>query len=165
MIYEPSGPVPRDEAAADILAEREGALMWPERFGPDKVRDLEVSLGPYFASGRLQQAPEPKGAQLFNPEWWQLWEPPVGKFPMLDYVVSSLDGAFTQDKLNDPSACTTWGVFWHPELMAERVILLDAWEAHLQLHGVDTERLPAEMLLPATTCGMSKLRMRTIGNE
>ena len=40
MIYEPSGPVPRDEAAADILAEREGALMWPERFGPDEVRDL-----------------------------------------------------------------------------------------------------------------------------
>jgi hypothetical protein len=140
-------PEPRDADAAAILAEREGMLMWPARFDEEAVHDLEVSLGPYLASGRLQQSPEPKGAQLFNPDWWMTWEPPDGKFPMLDYVVASLDGAFTADQLNDPSALTIWGVFWHPGLMAERVMLIHSWEEHLTLHGADTERLPEERLL------------------
>jgi predicted phage terminase large subunit-like protein len=148
VTYANGAPEPRDEEAAVILAEREGALMWPERFDEESVHDLEVSLGPYLASGRLQQSPEPKGAQLFNPDWWQVWEPPDGKFPMLDYVVASLDGAFTADQLNDPSALTIWGVFWHPQLMVERVMLLAAWEEHLKLHGSDTERLPEERLMP-----------------
>jgi hypothetical protein len=165
VVYEPSGPVPRDDEAAEILAEREGALMWPERFGEQEVRDLEISLGPYFASGRLQQSPEPKGAQLFVPDWWQLWEPPDGKFPILDYTIASLDGAFTADKINDPSALTVWGVFWHPEVMGERVMLLNAWEQHLKLHGVDTERLPSEMLLPGDSPEVIAMKNKVHGQR
>jgi hypothetical protein len=33
----------------------------------------------------------------------------------LDFVVASVDGAFTENELNDPSAMTVWGTFWHPE--------------------------------------------------
>ena len=37
------------------------------------------------------------------------------QFPKLDFVVASVDGAFTENELNDPSAMTVWGTFWHPE--------------------------------------------------
>jgi hypothetical protein len=30
-------PVPRDDVAARALEEREGWLMWPERFGPKEI--------------------------------------------------------------------------------------------------------------------------------
>jgi predicted phage terminase large subunit-like protein len=82
---------------------------------------------------------------------WQVWDPADGKFPMLDLVVASVDGAFTEDELNDPSAMSVWGTFWHPELRAKRVIVLDAWRKHLPLHGAETQRRPEEIPLAGDT--------------
>jgi len=31
------------------------------------------------------------------------------KFPAFSYIFASLDGAFTEDEQNDPSALTIWG--------------------------------------------------------
>jgi predicted phage terminase large subunit-like protein len=143
--------VPRDDEAAAILEERENSLMWPERFGSKEVATLKASLGPYMSSGRLQQSPQPKGGEIFKSDWWQVWDPLDGKFPMLDLVVASVDGAFTEDELNDPSAMTVWGTFWHPELRAKRVIVLDAWRKHLPLHGAETQRRPEEIPLAGDT--------------
>src|SRR5260370_32870506 len=56
--------VPRDAEAVQLLEEREGMLMWPERFGPKEVARIKSELGPYMASGRLQQSPTPKGGGL-----------------------------------------------------------------------------------------------------
>jgi len=33
---------------AEVAAEREGALMWPERFGPAEIAALKASLGPLY---------------------------------------------------------------------------------------------------------------------
>src|SRR5262249_985940 len=61
--------VPRDAQAAHILDnEREGALMWPERFGLKEIARIKAELGPYMASGRLQQSPQPKGGGIFKRE-------------------------------------------------------------------------------------------------
>jgi hypothetical protein len=35
--------------------------MWPERFGAKEAQAIKAGLGPYMASGRLQQSPQPKG--------------------------------------------------------------------------------------------------------
>ena len=137
--------VPRDDDAEVILQEREGSLMWPERFGPKEVANLKAALGPYMSSGRLQQSPQPKGGEIFRSDWFQVWNPPDNKFPILDFVVASVDGAFTENELNDPSAMSVWGTFWHPELRAKRVIVLDAWRKHLALHGAETQRRPEEV--------------------
>jgi len=77
--------------------EREGQLMWPERFGAKEVEAIKAGLGPYLSSGRLQQSPEPKGGGIFQRDWWQLWDPPNGKFPNLEFLIASLDGAFTEN--------------------------------------------------------------------
>ena len=47
---------------------------------------------------------------------------------------------------NDPSALTVWGVFKHPETGKTRIILIEAWRKHLQMHGSATPRLEHEIL-------------------
>ncbi len=114
--------------------------MWPQRFDSKAVASLKAGLGPYRASGRLQQSPSPKGGNLFDRSWWQLWESPDGKFPVCDYVVASLDGAFTEDEENDPSALTVWGTFVN-EHKQRRIILLDAWRKWVRFSAPKIPRL------------------------
>jgi predicted phage terminase large subunit-like protein len=132
---------PRDDAAGAILDnEREGELMWPQRFGPTELARIESELGPYMASGRLQQKPVPDRGGIFQRAWWQLWAPANGKFPVFDYIIASLDSAFTENEQNDPSALTIWGVFTHPETKERGIMLVDAWRKWLQMHGAPTPR-------------------------
>ena len=132
--------------------EEEGELLWPERFGEDEVRQLEATLGPYGAAGQLQQRPEVKGGGIIKREWWQLWDHEV--FPPLDYVVASLDTAYTTKQENDQSALTIWGVFSQEpvaraantdvggfvdrvyDFPTPKVILLHAWADRLELHDL-----------------------------
>ena len=121
----------------------DGELMWPERFGPREVRALEVSLGSYMASGRLQQMPTPSGGGIFKRDWWQLYPPegeaftPAGKpvkpleFPRMEYIVASVDTALTEKEENDWSACTVWGS-WRNEYDRSKLMLMDAWQDRLE---------------------------------
>ena len=141
--------------AQDILNnEREGVLLCPERFGLEEVSGLESDLGPYQSAGQLQQRPEPKGGGIFKSDWWKLWEPE--KFPAFDYVIASLDTAYTTREENDPSALTVWGVFTHrinktnrivfhdafydinedllSQETSQRVMLMHAWQGRYELH-------------------------------
>lgn len=87
----------------------EGELLWPERFTPEVMKDLESNLGPYGFAGQIQQRPEPKGGGIIKREWWQLWE--KDGWPPMDYVMAYLDTAYTIDEMNDPSGLIVWGVF------------------------------------------------------
>ena len=42
------------EAEAFLEEEREGNLLWPERFGEREVRQLEADMGSWTAAGQLQ---------------------------------------------------------------------------------------------------------------
>jgi hypothetical protein len=103
--------LPRDHEAALELEKREGALMRPERFGAREIELIKTELGPYMASGRLQQSPTPAKGGIFQRDWWQLYESPDNKFPAFDHVIASLDSAFTAKEQNDPSALTIWGIY------------------------------------------------------
>src|SRR4029077_15206175 len=138
--------VPRDAQAAQILEEREGMLFWPERFGPKEIARIKSDLGPAMAAGRLQQSPQPTGGGMFKRDWIELWDPPDRMFPILDFVLASVDGAFTEKQTLDPSAMTCWGIFTPPELRKTRIILIDAWRKHLQLHGPPTPRIGDEIV-------------------
>ena len=133
-----------------------GELMWPERFGEEEVKSLEVALGPMISAGQLQQRPEPAGGGVIKREYWQLWE--HESFPAMDFVLASLDTAYTENTANDFSAITIWGVFsgeateaanrviksgrggasmlihqtYSPA--APKVILMFAWQERLELH-------------------------------
>lgn len=143
----------RDSAAQTVLdEEKEGQLLTPDRFGPDEIRILESQLGPYQSAGQLQQRPEPKGGGIFKRDWWQLWG--QDQFPPFEYILASLDTAYTEKEENDPSALTVWGVFTHklnqPTRLvfkdgsfyddfltsetSQRIMLMNAWQGRLELH-------------------------------
>jgi phage terminase large subunit-like protein len=128
--------------SAQELAERDGELAWPERF-PQSVIDNEIKteMGPMSWSGQYQQSPVNLKGGIFQRDWWVPYEVPdegprAGKFPDLEYVVVSVDPAFTEKEENDPTGCTTWGLFYDEDELP-RLILLAAWRKHLQIHGAE----------------------------
>jgi predicted phage terminase large subunit-like protein len=111
----------------------EGELAWPERF-PDHVCDqMESDKGPYAWAGQYQQTPEPRGGAIIKREWWQVWE--QKGYPPCDFILASLDSAYTEKEENDPSAMTFWGIF-RDEYGNRRAILLYAWEERLAFHDL-----------------------------
>jgi len=109
----------------------EGELLTPERYDETSVARLERQLGPFQASGQLQQRPEPKGGGILKRDWWQDWE--RENYPEVSYVVSSVDTAYTTKQENDYSAMTVWGVF-EDENEVPRLMLMNAWRAKLEFH-------------------------------
>jgi predicted phage terminase large subunit-like protein len=59
---------------------------------------------------------------------FKLW-PYDEKLPAFDYIVQSVDPAYTEKTTNDPSAFQAWGVFTKNK--RKGVMLLDAWADHL----------------------------------
>jgi predicted phage terminase large subunit-like protein len=73
------------------------------------------------------------------------------KYPPTSFRVASLDGAFTDDETNDPSAMTVWGVWAPPDVGGPSIHLMDAWRKWLPLHGNPTPRLADEIAQPGDT--------------
>jgi len=121
----------------------DGELAWPERF-PKRVTDqIKKTIGPYAYAGQYQQTPEIRGGAIIKREWWQDYTTDDGKIPACQYVVASLDPAFTSKSENDPSGFTIWGV-WYDEKGHSRIICLNAWRKRLELHGPHVERIAGE---------------------
>ncbi len=109
--------------------------------GEEEVFGLTTETGNYVVwglasknCGQYQQRPEPRGGGLFKRDAWVPYEPENGKFPKFDYILGSLDSAFTEKTQNDPSGFTMWGCF-KDEDGNRAVIPLTAWRKHLALHG------------------------------
>lgn len=157
--------------------EKAGDLLWTERFGEQEVGLLEKQLGPFATAGQLQQRPEPAGGGVIKRDWWQTWVDP--QFPPMDFIVASLDTAYTLKTSNDFSAITIWGVFTE-ETKAQatrmvgpngramymdrsygegspKVMLMHAWQQRLELHEL-VEKV-------ATTCRSLKVDKLLIENK
>lgn len=142
MEYDPSRHCRTSIGWSDWRTEA-GELAWPDRFPARVVAGMQRDIGPYAYAGQYQQYPTPRGGGIFKREWWQLWEPADGKFPTCEYIIASLDSAFTEKEENDPSGFTVWGVF-RDTVGNPKVILMHAWRKHLQMHGPYVARLPGE---------------------
>jgi hypothetical protein len=51
-----------------------GELLWPERYGPQEIADLKMSLGSYAAAGQLQQRSSPAGGGIFKRHWFRYFQ-------------------------------------------------------------------------------------------
>ncbi len=104
---------------------------WPERFGPEQISELKKAKGPYAWAGQYQQTPEIRGGSIIRYDYWQNWKEP--KFPDLEYIIASVDTAYTEKEENDASAMTIWGLFYDDN-KNPKIILLYAWQAKLEVH-------------------------------
>ena len=127
----------------DDAEANDGEPAWPERFSVNAMARTKAEVGPYAWAGQYQQSPTPRGGGIFERLWWQLYESPDGKFPLLEYVIASLDGAFTEKEENDPCALTVWGIFKNEENQ-RRIILVHAWRKHLKFSGERIAMQPRE---------------------
>lgn len=84
-------------------------LLFPARFPQEVVdRDSRV-MGPYATAGQFQQEPTPRGGGVIKAGWWETWM--EESYPPFDYIIASIDTAYTTKTENDFSAMTVWGVF------------------------------------------------------
>lgn len=134
----------------------EGELAFPERFPPEAVTRDEIRMGPTAAAAQFQQSPTPRGGNIINRDWWQLWpaegyEPKPGEplaYPLCELITGSVDTAYGEKDENAWNAMQVWGV-WRDRRERPKVILMEAWRARLPLRGVipedcktDEERRP-----------------------
>ena len=115
-------------------ADCDGELAWPERFPERIIPSMKKDAGAHAWFGQYQQTPKVRGAAIFEEGQWMPWEPPDGKFPPLTYIVASLDGAYTEDEENDPSALVVGGIFVN-EQGHNRAIIMHGWRKRLQFSG------------------------------
>lgn len=124
--------------------EIEGESFWPSRFDEAAIRECKKQ-GPFVYAGQYQQRPEPRGGGLFKREYWQHYEPVGGKYPTFDYILASLDSAFTEKQENDPSGFTVWGCF-NDGKGNRAAIPIMAWRKWLPLHGKARKQAKGESL-------------------
>lgn len=178
---------------------RESAI-WPEFWPLEKlqVKRAEIKakpLGIHIWNANYQQNPTSEAGAIVKREWWMEWSPEVLRHmriahsidddnpgfadpPKCEYIIQAWDTAFTAKEKNDPSYCTTWGVFrpW-PETNPQtyHIILLNAVRQHLQFSElklkakveIDTWK-PDAVLIEAKGSGISlvqELRMAGIPLE
>lgn len=90
-----------------------------EQYKGTKLYDQEV----------LGQIIDLEDGKVVSRDMFRLW--PANKpFPRFEFIVQSYDCAFSEKTYNDPTACTTWGVF-KPMDGPMSVLLIDCWAEHL----------------------------------
>jgi predicted phage terminase large subunit-like protein len=72
---------------------------------------------------------DPESTGIVKRKQFRMW-PANMPTPDLEYVIVSYDPATSEKTVNDPTACTVWGVFDKLDA-GTSVILLDAWDEHL----------------------------------
>ena len=122
--------------------EEMGELAWPERYPEDTLTRFRRNA--FLWAGQYQQSPEPRGGGIFKRDWWINEEIPIGKSPPpMEYIVASLDSAYTKNERNDPSGFSVWGIY-RDKYGNPKVLLLQAWRKHLEMHGPEVERKKGE---------------------
>lgn len=119
----------------------EGDLAWPDRFPKSVVNNIKRTMGPYGWAGQYQQNPAPRGGGIFQRDWWQIW-PPEGyddsaklQFPQMEFIICSLDPAYTTKQENDYSALVMLGV-WRDKGNLPRIMLMKAWQDRLEFNDL-----------------------------
>jgi predicted phage terminase large subunit-like protein len=138
--------MPVSAEAAEKLKGREGEILWEDRFGEKEIARLERVLGPFGAAGQLQQRPEPPGGGIIKTEWWNVWEGRA--YPAMDFILASLDTAYTLNTSNDCSALTVWGVF-SEDFKAQEIRSYAKGTANRVVERMYVEGAPKLMLMHA----------------
>ena len=106
-----------------------GKPLWPGFWPLEQLEALKAELPVGKWSAQYQQDPTSEEGAIIKREWWKEWtkrDPPDCEF-----VIQSWDTAFLAKQTADYSACTTWGVFYNEDKVAN-IILLDALQERLE---------------------------------
>lgn len=107
--------------------------LWPEFWSVEELVALrnELPSGKWMA--QYMQNPTSEVSAIVKREWWKVWEGDGA--PFCEFTIQSWDTAFLKSERADYSACTTWGVFYHPDdrgVPQANIILLNAFKKRME---------------------------------
>ena len=110
-----------------------GNPVWPEFWSKAELEAIkaEIPVGKWEA--QYQQNPTSEEGAIIKREMWKIWD--STEAPPCDHIIQSWDTAFEKNNRSDYSACTTWGIFYQPNLKGDEVaniILLDAYKQRME---------------------------------
>jgi len=110
-----------------------GNPLWPGFWSKTALEALKSELPVSKWEAQYQQNPTSEEGAIVKREHWRIWE--EKRPPECDYIIQSWDTAFEKNNRADYSACTTWGVFQHPNKAGDlkpNIILLDALKERME---------------------------------
>ena len=100
-----------------------GNPLWPEYWPIEELEKVKVSIGMKKWNAQWQQQPTNDEGAVLKRNWWRKWthdEP-----PMCDYLLQTMDTAYSKKETADFSVIATWGVFTPDADSGPNLILLN----------------------------------------
>ena len=149
-----------------------GQPLWPEFWSFEELTALKAELPSSKWEAQYQQNPTGDEGALIKREWWKIWE--TSRPPQCEFIIMTMDTAFMKTQTADYSACTTWGVFYHPDddgKMSPNIILLQSWKERLEFPELKKKALslykqeqPDAFIIEGKASGMPLIfELRAIG--
>jgi len=110
-----------------------GTPLWPGFWSKTELEALKAELPVSKWEAQYQQNPTSEEGAIIKRDQWQIW--PHEDPPDCSYVIQSWDTAFEKSNRSDYSACTTWGIFSHPDKhgnLKQNIILLNAFKERME---------------------------------
>ena len=107
--------------------------LWPEFWELKELEKVKRDVPNSKWMAQYQQNPISESAAIVKREWWMDWDSDTP--PKCDFILQSWDTAFEKTQRADYSACTTWGVFYHPDDAGNEqanIILLNAFRDRME---------------------------------
>jgi len=86
-----------------------GNPLWPGYWSLDELEKVKVSIGMKKWQAQWQQQPTNDEGAILKRHWWRKWT--QGYVPQCEYIIQSLDTAYSKKETADYSVISTWGVF------------------------------------------------------
>ena len=110
-----------------------GNPLWPEFWPMAELEVLREELPNSKWMAQYQQNPTGDQSAIVKREWWKTWD--SDRAPPCEFILQVWDTAFEKTQRADYSACTTWGVFYHPDdtgTEQANIILLNAFRERME---------------------------------
>jgi predicted phage terminase large subunit-like protein len=137
-----------------------GRPLWPEFWKLEELESVKATLSVQKWNAMYQQQPTNDEGAILKREWWRVWqkeEPPI-----INYVIQTMDTAYSKKETADFSVIATWGVFYPDEDSGAHIILLDVMRKRLdfpELKRVAKEQYdhwqPDNVLIEAKATGIT----------
>jgi predicted phage terminase large subunit-like protein len=110
-----------------------GKPLWPQFWSKIELLALKNELPNAKWQAQYMQQPTSDVSAIIKREWWRIWEEDYP--PQCEFLIQSWDTAFLKTQRSDYSACTTWGVFYHPDdrgVEQANIILLNCFKKRME---------------------------------
>jgi predicted phage terminase large subunit-like protein len=137
-----------------------GKPLWPQFWKLEELEAVKASLSVQKWNAMYQQQPTNDAGAILKREWWRVW--PHDDPPIVNYIIQTMDTAYSKKETADFSVIATWGVFYPDEDSGANIILLDVFRKRMdfpELKRVAKEQYdhwqPDNVLIEAKATGIT----------